>query len=143
VRTAPKANQRTARVPCQARKGRPHPFHPSAGKPGGDFGASGSRPACLDARLRPGPQRERAKRGDAALGFFFHVRLKGNPTPPTRKTGWPCAPNPALGFHFRIVELGATTILSNQIRSYSDRRGEIDEKIYRLRWHRIRKRIQT
>jgi hypothetical protein len=78
VRTAPKANQRTARVPCQARKGRPHPFHPSAGKPGGDFGASGSRPACLDARLRPGPQRERAKRGDAALSRHERRRSRGD-----------------------------------------------------------------
>ncbi len=63
-----------------------------------------SSPACLDARLRPAPRHEGARRvmrlsrdikeddqretGRASPGVF-HARLKGNPTPPTRKTGWP------------------------------------------------------
>ncbi len=37
------ATERTTRRPCQARTGRPHPFHPSAGKPGGDVGVCGRR----------------------------------------------------------------------------------------------------
>jgi hypothetical protein len=41
VRTALNGQACTERIPIPARTGRPHPFHPSAGKPGGDAGVSG------------------------------------------------------------------------------------------------------